>query len=348
VIVAIYKKGGEYLEQDVRLGSGPDGGTGMTRNSRAALRSCGTALIVGVALLWGTPASADGAPTLVWKGCSITKHAFMKECVEAYEAKTGTHIELVGGGATLGIRATLAGDADMGGTCRPFRPDLFPDMESGGYLTPVAWDAICFITHPENPVNGVTSQQARDILSGAITSWSEVDGPDEPILLIYRRQTEMGRFSGVGYMTRKLLFGDIDTMYSRKALNFRDSGLVERKVEELNWSFAADGVSSARRRKVKILAVDGVSCTKENIMSGRYPYFRPLYLVTKGKPAGEVKKFIDWVLSEEGQALISAQGTVNLEEGRSLFDTFGAWEQTDFVLSPYLKKIGNGRGERAR
>jgi phosphate transport system substrate-binding protein len=270
---------------------------------------------------------------LVWKGCSITKNAFMVECAAAYEKKTGVHIELIGGGATLGIRATLAGDADIGGTCRPCRPDLFPTEESGGYLTAVAWDAICFITHPGNPVNSISSQQARDILTGKITNWQQVGGPDQPVLLIYRRQTEEGKLSGVGYMTRKLLFQSHDIEYSRKAMNFRDSGLVERRVEELKWSFASDGFSSARRRKVKILALDGVACGKETIMTGRYPLFRPLYLITKGKPASETKKFIDWLLGEEGQGIISAQGTVNLEEGQALPAKFGAWEQQKCILN---------------
>jgi len=273
------------------------------------------------------------SPKLVWKGCSITKQAFMGECVAAYERKTGVHIELIGGGATLGIRATLAGDADLGGTCRPCRPDIFPKTESGGCLIHVAWDAICFITHPDNPVQGITSQQARDILAGRITNWQQVGGPDKPILLIYRRQTERGKFSGVGYMTRKLLFNDNDVDFSRKALNFRDSGLVERKVEELRWSFAPDGISSAQRRKVKVLAIDDMVCSKENIMSGRYPFFRPLYLITRGKPAGEVKNFIHWILGDVGQAIISSQGTINLSEGRFLSGKFGAWEQCKLILN---------------
>jgi len=142
----------------------------------------------------------------------------MKECADAYKKKTGTVIKLVGGGATLGIRSTLAGDADIGGTCRPCRPDIFPNLEGGGFLTHVAWDAICFITHPSNPVPGITSQQAKDILTGKITNWKEVGGPDQSIILIYRRQTEEGKYSGVGYMTRKLLFQDNTIDYTQKAV----------------------------------------------------------------------------------------------------------------------------------
>jgi len=294
------------------------------------------ALVIGI-IVWGlsdTRGFSQGEKTkLVWKGCGISRRAFMVECAQAYEKKTGVHIELIGGGATLGIRATCAGDADMGGTSRPCLPDLFPEQESGGYLTIVAWDAICFITHPANPVAGITTQQARDILTGKITNWKQIGGPDRRIVLIYRIQTEKEKFSGVGYMTREFLFGDPSVDFAEKALYFRDTGLVERNVENIESSFAADGVSSARKRRVKILALDGIACTKENIITGNYPFFRPLYLITRGKPTGELKKFLDWILSDEAQAIISAQGTVNLKEGEGLKEKFKLWEHTDLILN---------------
>lgn len=299
---------------------------------KTAFRGLSIGLILLV--LGGNQAVSQTPKTrLVWKGCGISRKAFMAECAEAYEKQTGVHIELIGGGATLGIRATLAGDADIGGTCRPSLPNIFPQQESGGYLTQVAWDAICFITHPNNPVSGITSQEARDILTGNITNWQQVGGPDRPIVVIYRIQTEIGKFSGVGYMTRRFLFDDPDVDFTEKALYFRDSGLVEKNVENIQWAFAPDGVSSARRRNVKILSLDGIPCTKENVASGRYPFFRPLYLITRGKPRGELKKFLDWIISDEGQAVIGSVGTVTLEEGRGLKEKFKFWEHTDLILN---------------
>lgn len=295
---------------------------------------CVTALLVFFFGFLPFPAlSQNPQPKLVWKGCGICRKAFMAECAQAYEKKTGVQIELVGGGATLGIRATCAGDADMGGTCRPCLPNIFPEQESGGYLTQVAWDAICFITHPDNPVKGITRQQARDILTGNITNWKDIGGPAKPIVVIYRIQTEIGKFSGVGYMTRRFLFDDPYVEFTDKALYFRDSGLVEKNVENIEWSFAPDGVSSARRRKVKILQLDGIPCSRENVAGGVYPFFRPLYLITRGKPAGELKKFLDWITGDEGQAVIGAVGTVTLREGRALREKFTYWEHTDLILN---------------
>jgi len=74
-----------------------------------------------------------------------------------------------------------------------------------------------------------------------------------------------------------------------------------------------------------------ITPTKENIMSGKYPLFRPLYLITKGKPQSEAKAFIDWLLSDEDLKLISGQGTVNLNEGRNLAKVFKHWEHKNLI-----------------
>jgi len=84
---------------------------------------------------------------------------------------------------------------------------------------------------------------------------------------------------------------------------------------------------------VKILELDGIPCSKENVASGVYPFFRPLYLITRGKPAGELKKFLDWITGDEGQAVISSVGTVTLKEGRALREKFKYWEHKELILN---------------
>lgn len=278
-------------------------------------------------------ASAEGKDgQLIFKGCGIIRAAFMSECAEAYKKKTGKDIRITGGGATIGVRAPMAGAADIGATCRPPLPGKFPE-EEGGYLTMVAWDAICFITHPSNPVTSLTSQQAKDILTGKITNWNEVGGPDQRILVVYRSQTESDKSSGVGYMLRKLLFHDTDVDFVEDALHFRDTGLVEARIAEIEWTLGATGISSAKKKNLKILALDGIAPTKEAIQSGQYPLFRPLFIITKDKPHGDAGDFIRWLLSDEGQDIISSQGTVNLKEGRHLQETYAEWEGKERILN---------------
>ena len=110
---------------------------------------------------------------------------------------------------------------------------------------------------------------------------------------------------------------------------------LEQFVESTEYAFGVTGVSSARKRKVKILAFDGVDPTPQNIASGDYPLFRPLYLVTKGPPAGAKKDFLEWILSDEGQAVLARAGTVNLAEGAALKALFEHWPADTSVIRNY-------------
>ena len=269
--------------------------------------------------------AADSSGTLTWTGCDISKKAYMAEAVEAYEKATGIRIVVTGGGATRGIRATVGGQSDLGGACRQCLPDDFPDEEGGARLTHVAWDALVFFTHPKNTVDGLSSAQAMQILLGEIRDWRELGGEPNRILPAFRRQTVAGKLSGVGYMTRLMLFGDPTIDYTDEAIFHRSSGPIEEFVEGTPHSFAVTGVSSAARRDVKVLALDGVKPTKETISSGAYRLFRPLFLVTRGEPQGEALAFLDWITSPEGQEVLSLQGTVNLEEGMKLGAEYAHW-----------------------
>ncbi|MCK4716124.1 MAG: substrate-binding domain-containing protein, partial [Candidatus Marinimicrobia bacterium] len=65
--------------------------------------------------------------------------------------------------------------------------------------------------------------------------------------------------------------------------------------------------------KVKAIDVDGIQCTKESILSGEYPLSRPLFMYTNGNPRGQVKAFLDFVKSKEGQKLVEESGYVGLK-----------------------------------
>ena len=270
---------------------------------------------------------------LVWTGCDISKKAYITDAALEYTRQTGVEIVVTGGGATRGIRAAAGGTSDVGGTCRHALPDRFPDEEADAVLTHVAWDALVFLTHSSNPVTGISTMEAREILLGNIKNWKEVGGPDAPILPVFRQQTVSGKTSGVGYMTRLLLFGDPNIDYTGDAIFFASSGPVEEYVETTPFAFAVTGVSSARRRAAKMLALDGIQPDPSGIASGEYPLFRPLYLATNGPPSGASKDFVDWILGPEGQAVMERVGTVNLRQGAGLADRYEHWPEIGVVTA---------------
>jgi phosphate transport system substrate-binding protein len=81
------------------------------------------------------------------------------------------------------------------------------------------------------------------------------------------------------------------------------------------------------------MSVDGQTADVASISSGKYPTFRPLYLMTKGAPTGATKAFLDWLLSEKGQSVIEAAGTVSLKQGAGLKAKYKHWKNTDRILN---------------
>ena len=259
-------------------------------------------------------AAEDQNNLITWAGCGITKKAFMKELADAYTKKTGIPIKLSGGGATRGIRDTVKGKIMIGGSCRMSLPGA-DKSELYANLHPVAWDALAIIVHPTNPVNNLTMKQVRAIYTGKITNWKQVGGPDAPIHLYVRR----GKISGVGYAIRQYVFQDsnMDFVTDRKYV-VRSSGPLEKAAEKDPYAMGITGVSSARKRKVKIIAFDGKTPTYENVASGQYGLYRPLYLVTSPHPTREVKDFIAFATSDEGRRIIRENGTVPYKDAPRL------------------------------
>ena len=272
------------------------------------------ARVIGVVAIVGMLAGAGivGAAELKWVGCGISKKAFMGAVAKAYEQKTGVKIALEGGGATKGIEAVAAKSSDMGGTCRHV---LIRDEERGVKLVAVGWDALTVITHKSNPVDNLTTQQIQDIFSGKVTNWKQVGGPDHAIKVL---ETE-SKISGVGRMVRELLFKNPAFEFTDKATLLSDTGPLEEKVEKEPWTIGFTGVSSARKRQVKIVSIDGKAPTYEHIASGKYMLYRPLYLTVPQQASPDVQKFVAFVLSDEGQAIIKNEGTVTLKDGKDLW-----------------------------
>lgn len=249
-------------------------------------------------------AAAKQSESLTWAGCGITKKAFMAELAAGFEAKTGVKIKLEGGGATRGVRDVASALIDMGGSCRMNLP-LAHAAELYVTMHPVAWDALAVLVHPSNPVKKISTAQLRKVYTGKITNWKQLGGPNKPIEVYVRK----GTISGVGYALRQYLFRNSNqAFYSTR--RFKSSGPLEKAVESSPYAIGVSGVSSARKRKVQIIGLDGVVPSPENIAAGNYELYRPLYLVTPERPKGRVKEFINFARSAEGREILRANQTV--------------------------------------
>jgi phosphate transport system substrate-binding protein len=269
------------------------------------------------------PLTSQGV-TLNWAGCGITKKAFMAELAAAFEKKTGTHIELAGGGATKGIRKIANSEVDFAGSCR-FRIEQDGISSSVIQFNPVAWDALTVVVHKSNPIESITLDQLRDVYTGKIKNWSALGGPDQPLELLIRK----GKISGVGHTIRKLLFGDEDIDFKASAI-YKSSGPLEKAVEQNANAIAVSGISSARKRDFKIVKLEGKDPNYQNIKDGQYFLYRPLYIVTnrKSENLSVVKSFLNFAHSREGRDIIRNNGAVPYLEAVWLSGTLlNQWKQ---------------------
>ncbi|MFV2060766.1 MAG: phosphate ABC transporter substrate-binding protein [Gammaproteobacteria bacterium] len=251
-----------------------------------------------------TAHSAPEKNQISWAGCGITKKAFMQELALAFTAKTGIQVSLHGGGATKGIRDAVANKIDIGGTCRMTLPGI-EKSELHATLHPVAWDALAVIAHKKNPVNNLTTKQVKDIYTGKLTNWKSINGRNAPIHLYIRR----GKISGVGYAIRQYIFKDSDMNFKSDYV-VNSSGPLERACENDINAIAITGISSAKKRNIKVIKFDGMEPSYSNLKAGKYFLYRPLYLVTSPAPSKITKEFIHYATSREGRRIIRENGTV--------------------------------------
>lgn len=262
--------------------------------------------------------------TLAWAGCGISKNAFMNEMAAAYEKKTGIKVELLGGGATKGIRQVSNKEVQIGGTCRHViekdKSMMTHEEERRVELRPVAWDALVLMVHKDNPVDNVSLNQLRKLYKGEITNWKELGGKDAPIELYVRK----GKISGVGRTIRELLFYNYDEEFVAKHVVEETANLEKDMVTNPNGA-GVTGVSSARKLKgiAKILKIDGKEPSYENIRTGQYLLYRPLYIVSNLQEKDpEVKKFVAFVTGDEGKKIMRSVGTVPYEDAVGLWLTY--------------------------
>ena len=145
-------------------------------------------------------------------------------------------------------------------------------------FNPVAWDALVVVVHKDNPVESISMDQLRGLYRGEITNWKQLGGNDQALDLLVRK----GKISGVGLTIRQLVFNDAEMDFPQDNV-FKSSGPLEEAVENNPNAVGMSGISSARKRDFKILKLDGKEPDFENIKSGNYLLYRPLYLVIDKK-----------------------------------------------------------------
>ena len=248
----------------------------------------------------------DGAAALVPVYASVIENIYPEGCV-TYEGGAFDDDNLYGenfaeGSAMRyrntirGFNAVVDGSADIFFTAHPSAEQMQYAEEQGVdlVLVPVGYEAFVFFVNIQNPVTGLTTDQIRSIYAGDITNWSEIGGPNLPINALTRvpgsgSQTMMDAFMG-------------------------DTPIAPRRPESvfgpgLGYSFRFYLSGMVSNPNVRMLNINGVEPSIENIQNGTYPLVAQFYIVYRADNDNpNVQTVVDFLLSEDGAELIRQCG----------------------------------------
>lgn len=211
-------------------------------------------------------------------------------------------IDIQGGGSSSGITAARTGTANIGMSSRALN-----DGEKTMRYVEIARDGLVVIVNPNNPVKDLSLKKVRDIYSASVTEWNQLGGSKSKIHVITREEG-----SGTRSAFSELVMGK--TEITPKAIVQDSNGAVKQLVADDPDAIGFISLGLVDKT-VKPIKLDGIAATRESILDGSYSLSRPFLFITKDEPTGQTKKFLDFVLSLEGQKILSNEGLIPTMEG---------------------------------
>ncbi|MBF0521748.1 MAG: phosphate ABC transporter substrate-binding protein [Candidatus Omnitrophica bacterium] len=248
------------------------------------------------------------ADKIVVEGSTTVLPIAQKAAETFMDKNSGADISVRGGGSGVGIASLIDGNCDIADSSRPIKDtELDKAVTNGRSLKAnvVAMDGIVVIVNPANKVNALTKKQIRDIFTGAISNWNQLDGPDDKIVVI-SRDSSSGTFEAWGTLVLE------GSKVRADALLQASNQAVATTVASTPGAIGYVGLGYVTS-SVKAVDVDGVKASKETVLTNKYPIGRPLFMYTNGTPQGLAKEFIDFILSPDGQKLVDEEGFVPLK-----------------------------------
>lgn len=267
------------------------------------------AALIGVLVVLCGCGSGRNTKTVTIKG-SDTMVILGQRWAEIYmHHHPGVTVQVTGGGSGTGIAALVNGGTDLCAASRPMkdkeRADVKARQNKDVVETAVALDGVAVFLNTENPVQQFDLEQLRKIYRGEITDWKDVGGTPGKIIC-YGRENNSGTHM---YFKEHVLNNQ---NFATEVQPLPGTAAVINAVVKDKNGVGYGGIGYDKGVKaVPLSAKSGdkpVEPTMDNVVSGAYPLSRKLFFYTAGEPAGEVKAFIDWTLSDEGQRVCQEVG----------------------------------------
>lgn len=246
--------------------------------------------------------SESWAVDLKYAGSVTILDGVMKDAAPLFEKKTGKKIGLSGGGSGAGVKSILAGLVDIAGVSRDLKEE---EIKKGLVPYTIGWGGVGLIAHKDITVDNLTKKQVKEIMTGKTKNWKEVGGPDLPIKIAVTPPGCACRDEFQESVMDKEPYIDGATISPIPTLS--------ETIKNTTGGVGPLTTVAIDRTKVKVITIDGVAPTHENIKSKKYIVSREINIVTKGPATGVAKEFIDYMLSKEGQDLMEKKGFVRIK-----------------------------------
>lgn len=224
---------------------------------------------------------------------------------KTFKDKTGINVNVHGGGSTGGINATKIGTCDIGASSRELSLGEKGDLKQ----IVIGKDALTIIVNKSNPINNISIDDVRGVFTGRIKNWDTFSGQKKLIQVVNRESGSgtRGLFEEVIMQvvlqdkTKKFVPMSLKSVVNNSNAEVKETiKLIPNSIGYVSVGYVDDSV--------KVLNIDSISPSYENIVNNSYPLVRNLYFLVKDDQDKKLKRFLNYVLSEEGQSLILKEG----------------------------------------
>ena len=247
-------------------------------------------------------------------GGSTTVEPVILSAIEAFaDIYPDANLSYDSQGSSVGITGVIDGVYVLGGSSRNLKGK---EVDAGAVVTPIALDGIAVIVNADILIDNLSLEQVAHIFSGEIKNWKQVGGQNEEIVVVNRDEA-----SGTRAAFRELV---LDKVYGKKqgkfiadAITTESNGDMVTKVGQTPDAIGYCGfgfINKAKNMGGKTISVDGEDPEVSEVLSGRYPVSRKLFVVFRGelKDGSLEKTFVDFLLSDEGQKIVDESGYISL------------------------------------